>query len=91
MAQSVASDEAGISKCEAIIQVEGQNEKQTPDFEKPEDLPDLNAQDGSPLSANLDPFVSSAFKDHSLLPILSMVSSVMAGATYLPVSEILNL
>ncbi|KAJ5946776.1 siderophore iron transporter mirB [Penicillium verhagenii] len=45
----------------------------------------------SSLSANLDPYVSSAFKDHSLLPVISVVSSVMAGATYLPVAKILNL
>lgn len=43
------------------------------------------------LSYNLDPFVSSAFQDHSLLPVISVVSSVMAGATYLPVAKILNL
>lgn len=45
----------------------------------------------SSLSANLDPYVSSAFQDHSLLPVISVVSSVMAGATYLPVAKILNL
>lgn len=43
------------------------------------------------LSANLDPYASSAFQDHSLLPVISVVSSVMAGATYLPVAKILNL
>lgn len=45
----------------------------------------------SSLAANLDPYVSSAFQDHSLLPVISVVSSVMAGATYLPVAKILNL
>jgi hypothetical protein len=45
----------------------------------------------SSLSANLDPYVSSVFQDHSLLPVISVVSSVMAGATYLPVAKILNL
>ncbi|KAJ6134340.1 siderophore iron transporter mirB [Penicillium sp. IBT 18751x] len=43
------------------------------------------------LSYNLDPFVSSAFQDHSLLPVISVVANVMAGATYLPVAKILNL
>lgn len=43
------------------------------------------------LSYNLKPFVSSAFKDHSLLPVVYVVSSVMAGATYMPVAKILNL
>ncbi|KAJ5084263.1 siderophore iron transporter mirB [Penicillium alfredii] len=43
------------------------------------------------LSTNLDPYVSSAFQDHSLLPVITVVSNVMAGATYMPVAKILNL
>ena len=45
----------------------------------------------SSLANNLDPYVSSSFKDHSLLPVISVVSSVMSAAFYFPVAKILNL
>lgn len=46
MAHSPSMEEAYVLKCETNIKVEGQNEKQTPDFENPDDVPDQNAQDG---------------------------------------------
>lgn len=46
MAHSPTIEEADGSKCKTNITVEGQDEKQTPDFENPDDVPDQNAQDG---------------------------------------------
>jgi hypothetical protein len=39
-------EEANASKCETNIHVEPENEKQAPEFENPDDVPDENAQDG---------------------------------------------
>ncbi|KAJ5802283.1 siderophore iron transporter mirB [Penicillium pulvis] len=127
MAHSPTIGEADGSKCETNITVEGQDEKQTPNFKTPDDVPDQNAQDGVRIAeamtlswsrsslivvyirqvalvppkkyhnnlSMLKPYTNRqriyAFQDHSLLPVISVVSSVMAGATYLPVAKILNL
>lgn len=46
MAHSPTREETDGSKCETNITVEGQDEKQIPNFETPDDVPDQNAQDG---------------------------------------------
>lgn len=46
MAQSPSMEETDVSKCETNVKVEGQNDKQKPDFENSDDVPDQNAQDG---------------------------------------------
>lgn len=49
-----------------------------------------NAFEGQ-LENNLNPYVSSAFEDHSLMPVINVVSSTLSGVTYMPVAKILNL
>lgn len=46
MAHSPTREETDGSKCETNITVEGQDVKQIPNFETPDDVPDQNAQDG---------------------------------------------
>lgn len=45
----------------------------------------------SSLTANLSAYVTSGFQSHSLIPVISVVSSVMGAATYMPLAKILNL
>jgi hypothetical protein len=45
----------------------------------------------SSITSNLSAFVTSGFESHSLIPVIYVVSSVMAAATYMPVARILNL
>ncbi|KAM4055880.1 hypothetical protein HRG_002806 [Hirsutella rhossiliensis] len=42
-------------------------------------------------TANLSPFVLSGLQKHSLLPVIGVVTSVMTGATYIPLAKILSL
>lgn len=43
------------------------------------------------ISASLDPYITSEFSSHSLLPLVGVISSVMSAATYMPLSKILNM
>lgn len=43
------------------------------------------------LSNNLTPYVSSSFNDHSLMSVITVVTQVLTGATYMPVAKILNI
>lgn len=45
----------------------------------------------SSITANLSAYVTSGFESHSLIPVISVVSSVMAAATYMPLAKVLNL
>ncbi|KAF7193616.1 Siderophore iron transporter mirB [Pseudocercospora fuligena] len=45
----------------------------------------------SSITSNLSAYVTSAFASHSLLPVISVVSSVMGAACYMPLAKILNL
>lgn len=45
----------------------------------------------SSLTANLSAYVTSGFQSHSLIPVITVVSSVMGAATYMPLAKILNL
>lgn len=45
----------------------------------------------SSITANLSAYVTSGFQSHSLIPVMSVVSSVISGATYMPLAKILNL
>jgi MFS family permease len=43
------------------------------------------------ITGNLAPFITSEFEAHSLVPLISVVSSIMGAATYMPLAKILNL
>lgn len=43
------------------------------------------------ISGSLDPYITSDFESHSLLPLIHVISSVMSAATYMPLAKILNL
>lgn len=45
----------------------------------------------SSITGNLSAYVTSGFESHSLIPVITVVSSVMAAATYMPLAKILNL
>ncbi|KAE8154160.1 putative MFS siderophore transporter MirB-like protein [Aspergillus avenaceus] len=45
----------------------------------------------SSITGNLSAFVTSGFESHSLIPVITVVSSVMSAATYMPLAKILNL
>ncbi|KAF4547835.1 Siderophore iron transporter mirB-like protein [Elsinoe fawcettii] len=45
----------------------------------------------SSITGNLSAFVTSGFESHSLIPVISIVSSIMGAATYMPLAKILNL
>lgn len=45
----------------------------------------------SSITSNLAAYVTSDFEAHSLIPVISIVSSVMSGATYLPIAKLLDL
>ncbi|KAK8849835.1 hypothetical protein IAR55_005171 [Kwoniella newhampshirensis] len=45
----------------------------------------------SSITSNLTAFVVSGFESHSLIPVISIVSSVMSAAAYMPIAKILNL
>lgn len=50
----------------------------------------INAFQAS-ITGNLTPFVTSAFESHSLIPVIYVVSNVMAGALRLAVCRMLDL
>lgn len=43
------------------------------------------------ITGNLAPYITSEFESHSLVPLISVVSSIMGAATYMPLAKILNL
>lgn len=43
------------------------------------------------VASNLSPYITSGFEAHSLLPIITVVSSIMGAVTYMPLSKVLNL
>ncbi|KAK2786745.1 hypothetical protein FQN53_006221 [Emmonsiellopsis sp. PD_33] len=43
------------------------------------------------ITGNLSAYVTSGFESHSLIPVISIVSSAMSSATYMPLAKILNL
>ncbi|EAW17198.1 putative MFS siderophore iron transporter [Aspergillus fischeri NRRL 181] len=45
----------------------------------------------SSITGNLSAYVTSGFESHSLIPVISIVSSVMSAATYMPLAKVLNL
>lgn len=45
----------------------------------------------SDITGSIAAYVTSDFESHSLLPVISVVSSVMGAATYMPLAKILNL
>jgi hypothetical protein len=50
----------------------------------------MNAFQGS-ITANLTPYVVSSFESHSLIPVIYIVSNVMAGSLRLAVAKMLDL
>ncbi|KAM0745805.1 MFS general substrate transporter [Meredithblackwellia eburnea MCA 4105] len=45
----------------------------------------------SSITYNLNPYILSSFAEHSLIPIISIVSSVMSGAAYMVIAKVLNI
>lgn len=45
----------------------------------------------SDITGSIAAYVTSDFESHSLLPVISVTSSVMGAATYMPLAKILNL
>ncbi|KIV99314.1 uncharacterized protein PV09_08975 [Verruconis gallopava] len=45
----------------------------------------------SSITSNLTAFVTSGFEEHSLIPVIYVVSSCMGAAVYMPLAKILNL
>lgn len=45
----------------------------------------------SSITGNLGAYVVSGFEAHSLIPVISIVSSVMSAAVYMPLAKLLNL
>lgn len=45
----------------------------------------------SSLTANLSPYITSAFEGHSLLTVIGTVTNIMSAACTMPVAKILNL
>lgn len=43
------------------------------------------------MSETLTPFVTSKFESHSLMPVISVMTSILSAATYMPIAKILNL
>lgn len=43
------------------------------------------------INGTLSAYVTSDFESHSLIPLISVVSTVMAAAVYMPLAKILNL
>lgn len=43
------------------------------------------------ISGSLNSYITSDFESHSLVPLIGVISSVMAAATYMPLAKILNL
>lgn len=44
----------------------------------------------SSITGNLTPFVTSSFQEHSLIPVITIVSSSLNAVTYLPVAKALD-
>jgi hypothetical protein len=45
----------------------------------------------SSILSNLTPYVTSEWEEHSLLTVISIVSSCMSAATYIPMAKILDI
>ena len=45
----------------------------------------------SQITSNLGAYVTSGFEAHSLIPVISVVSSVMSAAAYMPIAKLLNI
>lgn len=45
----------------------------------------------SSITGNLSAYITSGFEEHSLLPVIVVVSSIMGSATYMPLAKVLNL
>lgn len=45
----------------------------------------------SSLTANLGAYITSGFSEHSLLSVISVVTSVMGAACLMPIAKVLNL
>ena len=45
----------------------------------------------SSITGNLSAYITSDFESHSLLPVISIISSIMGAATYMPLAKVLNL
>lgn len=45
----------------------------------------------SSLTANLSAYITSDFSEHSLLTVISVVTSVMGAACLMPIAKVLNL
>ena len=45
----------------------------------------------SSITSNLSPYITSAFAEHSLLPVISIVTAAMGAAVYMPLAKILQL
>lgn len=45
----------------------------------------------SNITGNLSAYITSGFEAHSLLPVISIISSIMGAATYMPLAKVLNL
>lgn len=43
------------------------------------------------MTANLTAYVTSSFSEHSLIPVISIVSNVMSAAAYMVIAKVLNL
>ena len=41
--------------------------------------------------AGLNPYITSNFQSHSLMPVIDTVVSIMSAVTYMPVAKVLNL
>lgn len=45
----------------------------------------------SSFAATLDPFVTSGFASHSLMPVIAILSSIISASVYMPLAKILNM
>jgi hypothetical protein len=45
----------------------------------------------SSILSNLTPYVTSEWEEHSLLTVISIISSCMSAATYIPMAKILDI
>jgi hypothetical protein len=45
----------------------------------------------SSITGNLSAYVTSGFEEHSLIPVIYVVSSCMGAAIYMPLAKVLNL
>ena len=45
----------------------------------------------SNITGNLNAYVTSGFDQHSLIPVIGIVTNVMAAASYLPIAKMLDI